>query len=473
MKGPSLLQTLWRLLFSLSVVLAASGEDCDSSLCLNGGTCINGSESSTFYCLCPDGFTGQNCNETEQGPCTPNPCLNNGQCRVVTESRRGDVFAQYVCDCPEGYEGPHCQRASSSMNECNTQPCKNGGTCFDQEEGYICKCPFPFMGKSCQSPCNMPLGMEGGAIADFQISASSVHYSFLGMQRWGPELARLNARGIVNAWTASNYDKNPWIQVNLLRKMRITGIMTQGASRTGSSEYLRTFKVAYSDDGHIFEFIQEPNQSRDQVFMGNIDNSGLKTNIFHPPLVTQFVRIVPVVCRRACTLRFELFGCEVEGCSEPLGMKSEIIPDSRITASSTFKTFGLDSFSWHPYFARLDKQGKFNAWTAESKEDAEWLQIDLGKPKRVTGIITQGARDFGNIQYVSAYKVAYSNDSRSWTVYKERRTNSSKIFLGNSDNNSHQKNIFETPFYSRFVRILPVAWHGRITLRVELLGCEE
>ncbi|XP_072474089.1 lactadherin isoform X2 [Notamacropus eugenii] len=436
MKGPSLLQTLWRLLFSLSVVLAASGEDCDSSLCLNGGTCINGSESSTFYCLCPDGFTGQNCNETEQGPCTPNPCLNNGQCRVVTESRRGDVFAQYVCDCPEGYEGPHCQRASSST-------------------------------------CNMPLGMEGGAIADFQISASSVHYSFLGMQRWGPELARLNARGIVNAWTASNYDKNPWIQVNLLRKMRITGIMTQGASRTGSSEYLRTFKVAYSDDGHIFEFIQEPNQSRDQVFMGNIDNSGLKTNIFHPPLVTQFVRIVPVVCRRACTLRFELFGCEVEGCSEPLGMKSEIIPDSRITASSTFKTFGLDSFSWHPYFARLDKQGKFNAWTAESKEDAEWLQIDLGKPKRVTGIITQGARDFGNIQYVSAYKVAYSNDSRSWTVYKERRTNSSKIFLGNSDNNSHQKNIFETPFYSRFVRILPVAWHGRITLRVELLGCEE
>ncbi|XP_043841524.1 lactadherin isoform X2 [Dromiciops gliroides] len=436
MKGPSLLQTLWRLLFSLSVVVAASGEDCDPSLCLNGGTCLNGSESSTFYCLCPDGFTGQNCNETEQGPCSPNPCQNNGHCRVVTESRRGDVFAQYVCDCAEGYEGPHCQKASSPS-------------------------------------CNMPLGMEGGAIADFQISASSVYYSFLGMQRWGPELARLNAKGIVNAWTASNYDKNPWIQVNLLREMRITGIKTQGASRTGSSEYLRTFKVAYSNDGYIFEFVKEPTQLRDQVFVGNIDNNGVKTNVFDPPLVTQFVRIVPVVCRRACTLRFELFGCEVEGCSEPLGMKSEIIPDSKITASSTFKTFGMDAFSWHPYYARLDKQGKFNAWTAESKEDTEWLQIDLGTPKRVTGIITQGARDFGHIQYVSAYKVAYSNDNKSWTIYKDKRTNTSKIFLGNSDNNSHQKNIFEIPFYSRFVRILPVAWHGRITLRVELLGCEE
>lgn len=59
----------------------------------------------------------------------------------------------------------------------------------------------------------MPLGMETGAIADSQISASSVHLGFMGLQRWAPELARLHRTGIVNAWTASNYDKNPWIQV--------------------------------------------------------------------------------------------------------------------------------------------------------------------------------------------------------------------------------------------------------------------
>lgn len=46
-----------------------------------------------------------------------------------------------------------------------------------------------------------------------------------------------------------------------------------------------------------------------------------------------------------------------------------------------------------------------------------------------------------------------------------------QIFPGNLDNNSHKKNMFETPFLTRFVRILPVAWHNRITLRVELLGC--
>lgn len=47
----------------------------------------------------------------------------------------------------------------------------------------------------------------------------------------------------------------------------------------------------------------------------------------------------------------------------------------------------------------------------------------------------------------------------------------SQIFPGNLDNDSHKKNMFEDPFQARFVRILPVAWHNRITLRVELLGC--
>ncbi len=48
-----------------------------------------------------------------------------------------------------------------------------------------------------------------------------------------------------------------------------------------------------------------------------------------------------------------------------------------------------------------------------------------------------------------------------------------QIFPGNSDNNVHKKNIFEPPIYGRYVRILPWEWHDRITLRMELLGCDE
>ncbi|KAK2522167.1 Mfge8 [Columba guinea] len=422
MKVARLFRGLLALGVVLSLLLVVAGDFCDVNYCQNGGTCLTGINETPFFCICPEGYVGIDCNETEKGPCHPNPCHNNGECQLVPN--RGDVFTDYICKCPAGYDGVHCQ---NNKNECSSQPCKNGGTCLDLDGDYTCKCPSPFFGKTCHVRCAILLGMEGGAISDAQLSASSVYYGFLGLQRWGPELARLNNHGIVNAWTSSNYDKSPWIQ----------------------------------------------------VFQGNVDYGTMQTNMFNPPITAQFIRIYPVMCRRACTLRFELIGCEMNvyfntaGCSEPLGMKSHLISDQQITASSVFKTWGIDAFTWHPHYARLDKTGKTNAWTALHNGQSEWLQIDLRDQKKVTGIITQGARDFGHIQYVAAYKVAYSDNGTSWTLYRDGQTNSTKIFHGNSDNYSHKKNVFDVPFYARFVRILPVAWHNRITLRVELLGCDE
>lgn len=50
-----------------------------------------------------------------------------------------------------------------------------------------------------------------------------------------------------------------------------------------------------------------------KVFVGNVDNDSTETNLFDPPIVAQHIRIIPVVCRKACTLRLELVGCELNG----------------------------------------------------------------------------------------------------------------------------------------------------------------
>jgi lactadherin len=55
------------------------------------------------------------------------------------------------------------------------------------------------------------------------------------------------------------------------------------------------------------------------------------------------------------------------------------------------------------------------------------LQIDLGSKKQVTGIVTQGAREFGHVQYIAAYKMAYSPDGVHWTEYKENGASESKV----------------------------------------------
>lgn len=65
------------------------------------------------------------------------------------------------------------------------------------------------------------------------------------------------------------------------------------------------------------------------------------------------------------------------GCSEPLGMKSRLISDAQISASSSFRTWGIDSFTWHPQFARLDKHGKTNAWSPVHNNRSEWIQVSL------------------------------------------------------------------------------------------------
>lgn len=54
-------------------------------------------------------------------------------------------------------------------------------------------------------------------------------------------------------------------------------------------------------------------------------------------------------------------------------------------------------------------------------------QVDLEKTKRLTGIITQGAKDFGVVQFVSVFKVAYSNDGESWSIVKDENTGSDKV----------------------------------------------
>lgn len=49
------------------------------------------------------------------------------------------------------------------------------------------------------------------------------------------------------------------------KKMRLTGIITQGASRMGASEYVKAFKVASGFDGSAYTAYRAEGQRRDKV----------------------------------------------------------------------------------------------------------------------------------------------------------------------------------------------------------------
>lgn len=96
-----------------------------------------------------------------------------------------------------------------------------------------------------------------------------------------------------------------------------------------------------------------------------------------------------------------------------MGMKSGHIQDYQITASSIFRTVNMDMFTWEPGKARLDKQGKVNAWTAGHSDQSQWLQVRAGRGwlRRVRSDVTGVCRKRLRSDLIDAYAVWWDADS--------------------------------------------------------------
>ncbi|XP_039573365.1 coagulation factor VIII isoform X3 [Passer montanus] len=307
--------------------------------------------------------------------------------------------------------------------------------------------------------CQNALGMASGGIADSQITASGQY------GQWAPYLARLHNSGSINAWSTER--SNAWIQVDLLHPTIIHGIKTQGARQKFSSFYISQFVVFYSLDGRRWKTYKGNATSTQMLFFGNVDATGVKENRFSPPVVARYIRIHPTHYNIRATLRMELLGCDLNSCSMPLGMENRGIPDEHISASS----HSANVFSrWTPALARLNLQGRTNAWRPKSNSPREWLQVDFEVTKKVTAIITQGAKGLFTQMFVKEFAVSISQDGVHWSPVLQN--GKEKIFKANQDHQSTVRNTLEPPLFARYVRIHPRQWHNHIALRIEFLGCD-
>ncbi|KAI5621196.1 coagulation factor V precursor, partial [Silurus asotus] len=321
--------------------------------------------------------------------------------------------------------------------------------------------------------CDHPLGLTSGAIKDSQITASDSR------GYWLPNLARLYNGGKYNAWSTTKPDQ--WIQVDFQRPVVISKIATQGAKQLFTSNFVMNYTIFYSTDRKKWSWYKGDSKTSkkaiDCLIYTTIHSKDLhleahevKENIFFPPIISRYVRLYPSHSYNHPTVRMEFFGCELDGCSVPLGMQSGHISDNQITASSV-ASYWYSSL-WQPSLARLDRQGSVNAWQAKSNDIQPWLQIELKDVKKITGIVTQGAKSLKTEMFVTAYVLEYSDDGKKWNKYSDNEDYETKTFMGNSDNNSHVKNYIYPPIFSRFIRIFPTKWQNAATMRVELLGCD-
>ncbi|XP_071314337.1 coagulation factor VIII [Trachinotus anak] len=310
--------------------------------------------------------------------------------------------------------------------------------------------------------CVLPLGMKSGRIEDSQITASD-HIEY-----WEPRLARLDQSGYINAWMGRN--KMSWIQVDLQRPTLLHGIQTQGVRSRLRDHYITHFTISYSLDQDTWTTYRGNSTKQNNVFPfhGNMDSSRVKKNHFSPPFVARYVRIQPLNYVQKPALRLELLGCDLNSCSLDLGLQRQI-PDSSFSASSSYSSLLR---SWKPSLARLHQEGSANAWRPKNNNPHEWLQVDLGKMRRITGVITQGARSLLTQMMVTEFSVTFSHDGLTWSSVLEDTSQREQIFTGNNDPDEEAVTVFDPPLFGRYLRIHPRGWINDIALRLEVLGCE-
>ncbi|XP_004931219.1 neurexin-4 isoform X1 [Bombyx mandarina] len=140
-------------------------------------------------------------------------------------------------------------------------------------------------------------------------------------------------------------------------------------------------------------------------------------------------------------------------CNEPL------VANSKLSATSSLRDRG-------PENAKLYGT---NAWTASESDFDQQLIVDFGSVKNITRIAVQGRAH--SQEFVQEYHISYGSNGLDYVQYKAPG-GEVKMFHGNQDGDTVRKNEFEVPIIAQYLRINPMRWRDKISMRVEVYGCD-
>ncbi|XP_072017380.1 uncharacterized protein [Amphiura filiformis] len=148
--------------------------------------------------------------------------------------------------------------------------------------------------------------------------------------------------------------------------------------------------------------------------------------------------------------------------NKPLGLATGLVKDSQLTTSSYYQD---NTHTRSPKFGRLDNS---NSWAALTNENGEyhWLQVDFLSAVGMKGIQTQGAELVQ--QWVTKLSIKTGDDENSLAPIMESGID--KIFTANSNANDIVDIEFPVTIFARLLRVIPVAWHEWLAMRMEVMG---
>ncbi|KAJ8290214.1 hypothetical protein GJAV_G00010040 [Gymnothorax javanicus] len=174
-------------------------------------------------------------------------------------------------------------------------------------------------------------------VHSYNSSSSWEEVDSLGRRRlWSP--GNRNSKGEFLPWVAERNDMEPWLQLELLERSSITGIVTRGFSSGAARFHTRSYTLLYSKDSRNWKAYKAVLSKERKVFMGNSDSEQEVLNSLIPPVVAKYLLLRPQQWQNRAAAHVQVLGCPLLRPRSPFGAPPPNKAPNESTPYSTVPT---------------------------------------------------------------------------------------------------------------------------------------
>ncbi|KAI5106356.1 discoidin, CUB and LCCL domain-containing protein 1-like [Silurus meridionalis] len=105
-------------------------------------------------------------------------------------------------------------------------------------------------------------------------------------------------------WHTSIADQQPWLELELFNRSSVTGIITEGVSKS----FIKTYTIKFSKDRKTWKMYKDATSKEKKVFEASSDGQNTFNSLF-PPITARYLQIWPQLWHSRVSVQVQVLGC--------------------------------------------------------------------------------------------------------------------------------------------------------------------